>query len=474
MQILEKFFKAIRDHQMLQRGERVLVGVSGGADSVALLHLLLRIRDRYELELIVGHFNHKLRGEESDSDEEFVRELANRYHLSCLTECVSFAERWTSRSGNVESWARDRRYEFFSRMSSPYQIRKIALGHTMDDQAETVLMRLVRGSGTLGLAAIPHVREGLFIRPLICIKREEILGFLTQHQFEYREDSSNREEKFLRNRVRRELVPLLKVKYNPRIVELLSNTADIFREDAEVLYDLAEETLEREGVTRGGGIVWDLNRFRGFSRGLQRNVLRHSWSKIRGNLNSISAKDVDRILDLVQENKSGRSFRMGDIRISREYHWLYLDRIGPDRENGINYSYHLRIPGQVKLSETKSLFEASTETDSHRSRGLNQWEFYLSPEEAESGVWIRNWRAGDAYHPVGASRVKKIKELFSQKKIPRHLRSAWPVVTIDDKIIFVKGFPVCADRSVKEACERNLKVVVEERNLESETGSSTV
>lgn len=474
MQIFEKFFKAIRDHHMLQRGGRVLVGVSGGADSVALLHLLLRIRNRYDLELIVGHFNHKLRGEESDGDEEFVRGLANRYQLTCLTECVSSTERWTSQSGNVESWARDRRYEFFSRMSGSHQTSRIALGHTMDDQAETVLMRLVRGSGTLGLAAIPHVREGLFIRPLIRIKREEILGFLTQHHIEYREDSSNKEDKFLRNKIRRELIPLLKSKYNPRIVELLSSTADIFREDAEALHDLAEKTLEREAVTLGDGIVWDLDRFQRFSRGLQRNVLRRSLWRIRGNLDSISARDVDRILDLVQENKSGRFFRIGDVRISREYRWLYLDRIGSDREKGIAYRYHLRIPGQVKLLETKSLFQASAKVDSHRSPIVNQWEFYLSPEEAESGVWIRNWRAGDAYHPVGASRVKKIKELFSQKKIPRHLRSAWPVVSIDDKIIFVKGFPVCADRSVKEACGQNLKVVIEERNLESETGSSTV
>jgi tRNA(Ile)-lysidine synthase len=217
MQIFEKFFKAIRDHHMLQRGGRVLVGVSGGADSVALLHLLLRIRNRYDLELIVGHFNHKLRGEESDGDEEFVRGLANRYQLTCLTECVSSTERWTSQSGNVESWARDRRYEFFSRMSGSHQTSRIALGHTMDDQAETVLMRLVRGSGTLGLAAIPHVREGLFIRPLIRIKREEILGFLTQHHIEYREDSSNKEDKFLRNKIRRELIPL-KSKYNRELL----------------------------------------------------------------------------------------------------------------------------------------------------------------------------------------------------------------------------------------------------------------
>jgi len=473
MRIFEKFIKVVRDYHMLQRGERVLVAVSGGADSVALLHLLLLVRERYELELIVGHFNHRLRGGESDRDEEFVRGLAAQSQLSCLSESVASAERWTSQSGSVERWAREKRYEFFSRLAVLHHIRKIALGHTMDDQAETVLMRLVRGSGTLGLAAIPYVREGHFIRPLLGIKRGELLNFLTCHHLAYREDSSNSEERFLRNRIRKELIPILREKYNPRIVERLSNTAGILREDAETLENLAEELLGREGVTREGGVAWDLDRFERLSKGLQKNILRHSLSRIRGNLHSISAKDVDRILDLVREDKSGRQLKIGDVRISREYRWLYLERAKPGRED-ISYRYELRIPGKVRLTEAQTLFEAFTEAKISPGGTLDHWEFYLSSEEAEAGLWIRNWRAGDAYCPVGASGVKKLKELFSQRKIPRHLRSAWPVLGIDDKIIFAKGFPVSADRTVKEACKRNLKVVVEERNLESETGSGFV
>jgi tRNA(Ile)-lysidine synthase len=473
MQIFEKFIKAIRDHRMLQRGERVLVGVSAGADSVALLHLLLGIRERYDLELIVGHLNHKLRGEESDCDEVFVRALADRCRLPCVSESVPAEERWRSQLGSLESWARQRRYEFFLRMSALYEVKKIALGHTIDDQAETVLMRLVRGSGTLGLGAIPFVRTGTFIRPMLLIKREEVLGFLTELQADYREDSSNLDEEFLRNRIRRELIPLLREKYNPRIVDLLSNTADILREDAEALEGLAEKILNEQGVITEAGIAWDLDRFLKLSRGMQKNVLRRSLLRIKGNLNSVSAKDVARLLDLAQQNKSGRHLRIGDVSVSREYRWLHLTRARAKRlKNG--YQYQLQIPGRINLAETKSLFEASTEWDLHRASVVDHWEFYLSLEEVEAGVWIRNWRAGDAYFPVGASGVKKVKELFAQRKIPRHLRSTWPVVGIDDRIIFAKGFPVSADRSVKAACKRNLKVVIEERNLESETTSNLI
>ena len=473
MLIFEKFIKVIQEQRMLKRGERVLIGVSGGPDSVALLHLLIRVRARYELELIVGHFNHKLRGEASDEDEEFVRGVADSCGLRCLTASVPSSERWTCQQGSLENWARQKRYEFFWRMSVLHQITKVALGHTMDDQAETVLMRLIRGSGTLGLAAIPFVREGLFIRPLLRVKRGEILDFLAQQHVEYREDSSNADQGFLRNRIRGELLPDLASKYNPKIVELLSTTAEILREDSEALAILAEEVLDSQAVITEEGIAWDLGHLLKLSRGLQKNVLRHSVMRLKGNLDAISANDIARILDLASEKKGGRSFRIGDIQIRREFGRLYL--AGNNVERG-DYRYELRIPGQVRLAETRSLFECYTEPrlPALAISTLERWEFYLSFEEAMRGVWIRNWRSGDAYHPVGASRVKKIKELFAQKRIPRHLRSAWPVFGIDDKIIFAKGFPVSADRSVKADCKRNLKVVVEERKLNSETVSSLI
>ena len=233
MSIFEKVVEVIRDHRMLQRGDRVLIAVSGGADSVALLHLLLSIREMYNLDIMVGHFNHRLRAEESDADERFVEELARGLQLGFVTESLAPADERAFGGEGLESWARNRRYEFFTRVASTLQLAKVALGHTMDDQAETVLLRLIRGSGTLGLAGIPYVREGLFVRPLIHVKREEVLRFLAEKHLPYREDSSNSDKRFLRNRIRKELIPLLKNHYNPKIVDLLSNTAEILREDAE-------------------------------------------------------------------------------------------------------------------------------------------------------------------------------------------------------------------------------------------------
>ncbi len=472
MAIFEEFINLIENYRLFERGERILVGVSGGADSVALLHLLLQVRRKYDLEIIVGHFNHKLRGQESDEDEEFVRDLASQLDLAYISESASAGEQVFARP-SVEAWARDRRYEFFTRMSRVHQITKVALGHTMNDQAETVLMRLVRGAGSLGLAGIPYLRDGLFVRPLIRVGRDEVLKFLAEQQLSYREDSSNNQDKYLRNRVRRELLPLLKEKYNPRIVELLSNTANILREDTESRQRCIVETFEREAAVSARGIAWHLGRFGRLPKGLQKDLVRYSLLKVKGNIDSISARHVDQILDLTRGHKSGRYLEIHKVRITREYHQLYFEQTHMARETGVSYHYHLQIPGQTKLAETQSVFQACFAKDLDERNFVQRWEFYVSADEVRSGIWIRNWQAGDAYRPVGKSRTKKIKELFSQKKIPRHLRSAWPVIGIDDKIIFVKGFPVSADRSVREASPSDLKVIIEERNL-SETGSNLV
>ena len=464
--ILEKFIKTITVHNLFLPGDRVIVAVSGGADSVALLHLFLEIRERYDLALSIGHYNHKLRGFESDTDEEFVRELADRYHLDCFTRSAVPNERSLNPKGNLENWARTRRYEFFQQLADLHGIKRIALGHTMNDQAETVLMRLIRGSGTAGLAAIPVVRQEIFVRPLLDVYREEILDYLTANQLDWREDSSNSEGKYLRNRVRKELIPYLKDQYNPNIIELLSNTATILREDAETLSQLVSKVFQSEAAVHGERIVWNVPKLLSFRSGLQKNLVRQSLLELRQNLHSISSQDINAVLNLLRERKSGKFLKVGGVMVGREYDFLFFEKAKPEPKEQAQYNYHLCIPGQVKLGGVGSLFEAFVEVSQGEKEILRRWKFNLNQEEVNSGVWIRNWKPGDAYCPVGFSGKKKIKELFAQKKVSRSLRSAWPVVTIDDKIIFAKGFPVSADKRFKESSERNQKVIIEERKFE--------
>ena len=225
MKILEQFLKAIRSFQMLNKGDCVLVAVSGGPDSVALLQLLRSIQQDYRLALVVAHLNHRLRGEASDADEQFVRQLAQDCELTCCVDEISPVDLQRLRHENLEAGIRRKRYEFLRRCAAIHSAQKIAIGHTMNDQAETVLMRLIRGGGSLGLSSISPARPDGVIRPLLFIRREKILNYLRENDRGWREDSSNQDLRFFRNKVRHELIPSL-LRYNPKIVEQLSRTAE--------------------------------------------------------------------------------------------------------------------------------------------------------------------------------------------------------------------------------------------------------
>jgi tRNA(Ile)-lysidine synthase len=464
--VFEKFIRAVKTHSLVQCGNRVIVAVSGGADSIALLHLFLQIREQFKLEIVVGHFNHKLRGKESDADEEFVRNLACHYKLPCTTNSDSSSRAFPVLEHYSEEWARQKRYEFFTQLTKTQSTQKIALGHNMNDQAETVLMRLIRGSGTLGLAAIPVVRENLFIRPMLDISRDEILKYLKDNELTWREDSSNIEEKYLRNRIRHQLMPILKDHYNPNIVELLSQTASHLREDAEALTEMNSEILAKEAFLKEDTITWDAKRLASFPLGIRKNLIRYSLFRFIPHSEYISARKVDAIHELLQAGKSGKSLSLGEVTVSRDFQALTFKRAEPAYTEQANYSCHLPIPGKAEILQVGSIFKATLDSSSGDRKVLGRWEFYVSPEELSSGLWVRNWKNGDAYLPHGASSAKKIKELFLLRKIYKNLRAVWPVFTLNERIIFAKGLPVSADRISGDSSWRNKKIIVEESTLE--------
>ncbi len=453
---------------MVGTGDRVLVAVSGGADSTALLHLFLKVRRPFGLDLVVGHFNHRLRGDESEDDERFVSKLAEEYQLPFFCESVSCRQEDLGTKTNQEDWAREKRYEFLRRIAKTQSLQKISVGHTMNDQAETLLMRLVRGSGTLGLAAIPIFREDGVIRPLLHVTREEILEYLAHNHLSWREDSSNSNPRFLRNRIRHELIPLLRRGYNPNIVEVLSNTAAIVRDDIEVLGDSVKRVFQSNAQICDDKVIWDVDRLSSFPKGLQRNLIRFSFQELKNESRFVSLEDVNSVLKLLSVGSSGKCRELSAAVVSREFQYLvFQKRISAQvaQVHLASYSYDLSIPGTVRIPQSGSIFEAFVVEGPKIPDWINRWEFYVTPEEKVRGLCVRNWRPGDAYCPAGASRPKKLKELFARGRIPKSLRRAWPVVTIGDKIIFAKNFLTSADRLTNADQERTEKVIVYEREL---------
>jgi tRNA(Ile)-lysidine synthase len=249
--MLKRIRKTIADCSLLERGDHLLVAVSGGPDSVALLRAMVLLSSEYDLQLTTAHLNHGLRGVEAKKEEAFVRRLCAGMGIACICKTIDIRMLQKGRGMSLEEIGREERYRYLDETAEICGAGKIATGHHRDDQAETVLINLLRGSGSGGLKGIPPVRDGRIIRPLLHVRRGEILEFLDREGLSYMTDSSNLSPLFLRNRIRHELIPELTLRYNPGIVEALSHTAEIIRKEDDYLQTVVRQILSRWGILPG-------------------------------------------------------------------------------------------------------------------------------------------------------------------------------------------------------------------------------
>lgn len=466
--VFQNFVRLIRSRKLVAPGDKVLLALSGGADSTALLRLFLEIRSQLDLELAAAHLNHGLRGKESEADAEFVRSLAADHHLPCVVEELSPRERPSG--GNAQARAREQRYRFLQRIGNSLGAQRIALAHTRNDQAETVLLRLLRGSGSLGLAAIPPSRAGRFIRPLLSIEREALRTWLRSLGVGWREDSSNRDLRFARNKVRHELIPRLEKSFNPAIVEVLARTAENLRGDAESLEWLVGDLAGRHADPADARLGWQRSWLNTLPPGLRSQLVRHAFGILDPG-KQVGKKQVEAVLELLQDHKSGKSVRIGRIQAAREFDRLLFREL-PASPTVEAYRYPLGIPGQVRLHQVGLVFETYLDQGSSGLPLLDRWEIHLSPQAVARGLEVRSWQAGDAYRPLGSLRPRKIKELFQRKRIGLSARAGWPVVTCGGKIVCAGSFAVAAGSEWRRSSQGAVKVVIEERALEDGPDSS--
>ncbi|MBI3599073.1 MAG: tRNA lysidine(34) synthetase TilS [Nitrospinae bacterium] len=289
---LHKVLDCIGKYKMTAEGDTVIVGVSGGIDSITLLYSLHFLQDEIKCNLIAAHANHGLRGEQSDKEAEFVRKIASELKLPYVVEKLDVLGYMNEKGLSKQAAARELRYDFFERAAKQYSANKIALGHTADDQAETVLMRLLRGSGMKGIGGIRAVRacserseSNKIIRPLIEIGRDEITEFAVEKGLRYVEDPSNLEQYYLRNKIRLNLIPLLKQEYNPNIIVQLKESAEIIRDEDDFLEDycssmLSDPTYPPLCKGGGGGVEIDAAKLKGLYIAIQRRIIRIALKKL--------------------------------------------------------------------------------------------------------------------------------------------------------------------------------------------------
>ena len=327
----------------------MVVAVSGGADSVALLDILSSLT-KLRLSLVVAHLNHGLRGKESDDDAAFVEELAARYRLPFELQRVDVKEISKQRKLSLEEAGRIARYEWFDTVARSYAARSIALGHHADDQAETFLLRLFRGSGTTGLASMRLLSSDRYVRPLLMLTRDEILAYLERRGLSYRHDSSNDETVFLRNRIRHECLPYLRT-FNPAISERLNNAAEILAADETVLETLIDQLFPRLSRSDSDGVVLDVKAVRAELPGVRFRLYRRALLVLRGDLARIATTHLKQIDQLVHSSRTqGEQSLPGGFTVMRCYDALHFLPAGkePGRE-----SWEIRIegPGRYALPD---------------------------------------------------------------------------------------------------------------------------
>lgn len=435
MSLKEKVEKTIVDLGMIRAGERVGVGVSGGVDSMVLLDLLWDLRAKWDLELVVLHLDHGIRGEEAERDRRFVEAEAERRGLPFYWDRADAPSHAKEKGLSPEQAAREVRYRFFEEARCRLGLDRIALGHTADDQVETVLMALLRGSGLKGLKGIPPVR-GIYIRPLIRAWRREVEEYAVQRGIRWVLDSTNLERGLLRNRIRSELLPVLET-FNPRVRERILEMAEILREEDEALGLLAEERLKSLASPGPWGIRVDLKGLRGLPPGLRKRVLAMAFSSLAGR--DLPYRHRLALDALIEGRREGEIGLRGGLWARREGEGLI---IGPRPEpTGIS-ERPLEVPGETYLEEVGIKIEAQI-LEGPPSGPFSPEMAYLDLEKVALPLTLRSPRKGDWFIPSGMKGRKKLQDFFVDHKVPRHQRPSVPVVvTGKGEICWVAGIRV--------------------------------
>ncbi|MER3446099.1 MAG: tRNA lysidine(34) synthetase TilS [Candidatus Dadabacteria bacterium] len=431
---LESARRTIKRFNMLSPCETVVVGVSGGADSLGLLYILAEIGE-YNLKLIVSHLNHGIRPEEGKRDARFVEEVARQLSLPFEIREANAPEFKRGSNLSLEEAARILRYGFFKEVLSKYGAQKIATAHTLDDQAETVLMRIIRGSGTAGLSGIPPVSDGYIIRPLIETTRYEIEEYLRAKGVKWIEDSTNTATDFLRNRIRHELIPRLQ-EYNPRIKEALSRTADILRAQEGFIRSRARNWFEYVFGSTEGELVGSVSHYRLIPEALRPEFLRMAIEKIKGNLRRVSFVHIDSVDEiLLSEIPSGEISLPDGIVVAKGYD-LFL--ITKRLELGHGFSYRIPSSGKWNFPE----FECEIEVVEAGSLSSDRFIGVFDADSAEFPIIVRNFSPGDRFIPLGMKTPKKLKRFFIDEKIPRFLRNRIPIFLSRGEIMWIGGMRI--------------------------------
>lgn len=462
MLLKKKFLNFIKDKELIRDGDKVLVGLSGGPDSVCLLHLLYTVRDELNIKIGAAHINHQIRGEEAERDEQYSKEL-----------CESLGIQFYSLSKDVNGYAKENgissetagreiRYGFFKELVNNKGFTKVATAHNANDQVETILMRLMRGTGIDGLCGIPVKREDIFIRPILFMERDAIEEYCDINKLNPKIDKTNLERDYSRNKIRLDLVPYMKENFNPNLVKSINRMIDLLTEDNDFLQSTVDKNFDLYTVKEEDSLIIKKEVLELHFSILSR-VIRKSLVWVSKSNSDFELKHITDVIELF-EIGTGRGIHLpNELEVVNIYGDIKIGKRGKEKENPLE---DLLIDKKTlknryefkKFSIKFDIIKTNTKFDN------NYYIKYFDYDKINDTISIRKRKNGDKIHPLGMKGTKKIKDILMDAKIPADERDSIPIVQFDEKIAWVVGLRVSDDFKVTNDTKNILRITVDRKD----------
>lgn len=459
-----KVGKVIRDHKLIEEKDNIVIGVSGGADSMSLLYVLLEIQKEIEFNIHIVHVNHGVRGKDSDSDQAFVKRKARELDLPYYTKNVDMVKYGKEKGISAEEAGRKLRYGFFRQVLKKSGKGRIAVAQNKNDQAETLLMRFFRGTGIDGLKGMEYIYKDI-IRPILGISRPEIEAYIKENKIETVLDKTNLMPIYTRNKIRLELIPYIEKEFNPNIINTLWRTSEISSIDSNFLEKYSKErytkVVKKEHKKY---IVLNGEKFLREDRSIQQRIIRQAIEKINKSLQGITEAQVTSVLNMYLAKETGKEYHLSNNIIAKTSYNNFIIQKGAS-EISVDYMYSLNMEGHTSIKEVGYSFDLKI-LDKKEVEELKESQHlkYFDYDEINGNLALRNRQAGDRIVPSGMKGSKKIKDYFIDEKVPKELRDKIPLIVDDENILWVVGYRASEIYKVGEKTEKILQVKYEVNN----------
>lgn len=456
--IFDKVLSTINKHNLIQKGDKIVLGLSGGPDSVCLLHVLNRLKKDFNIEIYAAHLNHQIRGIEAQKDALYVSKLCEDMGIIFFVKSINVPKYCENEGLSLEEGARKLRYEMFYEIKDKIKANKIAIGHNLNDQAETVMMRIMRGTGLKGLKGIDYIRDNCIIRPILDVERNEIEEYCEAYNLNPRIDKTNLENIYTRNKIRLDLLPYMKDNFNSNVIESIVRMSNSLKSDNDYIEKEAEAKFrEVSNIKEKGFVEINLDDFVCLHDAIKVRVLRNSIKHILGDTNFVDQRHIEDIMSLEDNSKVNKMLTLPrNIFVYRQKDSIILTNEEIVNEE-IEFYYNVPSNGFIKIKELKQIIETQVMSiDRYKSMKLDNSSKGFDFNKVKGGIVIRSRRQGDKIKLAMGS--KKVKDLFIDLKIPREERCKIPIITDSEGIICVGDYKISENYKIDENTKEVLKI----------------